>query len=210
MAAIQTFALGPLETNCYLYTDGGCGFVIDPGGDPQPVLQQLERDGAELEAIINTHLHFDHIHGNAALHKATGAPIYAPQADESLLQTEVGAGGFMGLPEVPGFSFTPVPVGQWQLCGVQCQVLPTPGHTQGSISVYFEQLQAVFVGDLVFARSVGRTDFPGGDASTLAASVREHIFSLPPETRIYPGHGPQTSVAEEQAHNPFFQEGGFL
>ncbi len=207
MASIQTFALGPLETNCYLYTDEACGFVIDPGGDPQAVVDTLTKDGLRLEAIVNTHLHFDHIHGNAALQNATGAPIYAPSADETLLQTEVGAGGFMGLPEVPPFSFTPLELGRWQLCGLDCRILPTPGHTQGSVSLYFPELQAVFVGDLIFARSVGRTDFPGGDTATLAASVREQIFTLPAETVIYPGHGPQTRVGDEAAHNPFFQDG---
>jgi glyoxylase-like metal-dependent hydrolase (beta-lactamase superfamily II) len=205
MPKIQTYILGPMQTNSYLCQDSDCAFVVDPGGDPKALLKALDQAGLHLEAIVNTHLHFDHTLGNSALQRATNAPIYAPQADEQLLSTELGAGGFMDLPEVEPFSFEPLRPGKWELCGLECQVLITPGHTAGSISLYLPGLEAIFVGDLIFAGSIGRTDFPGGDLEQLLSSVRKEVFALPEQTRVYPGHWPQTTVGQERASNPFFK-----
>lgn len=205
---IKTFPLGPLETNCFMLIEGKEAVVVDPGGAPDPLLKELEQNGLTLTHILNTHFHFDHIYGNKALAEATGAPILAPQGDEELLSTEVGGGGFMGLPKVAPFTFDPIELGETLFMGLPCSVLPTPGHSPASVSYYFPTALAVFVGDLLFQRSIGRTDFPGGSLETLQQSVRERIFTLPENVAVYPGHGAKTTVGEEKTHNPYFSSFG--
>lgn len=205
MIEVLTFPIGPLETNCHLLLHGTMAVAIDPGGDPQPVLDHLSRSGSRLEAILNTHLHCDHIYGNKALAQATGATVYASEGDVFLLSMELGAGGFMGLPRVAPFEATWIQPGDFTFAGLDCHALPTPGHTPGSLSYYFPQAGCVFVGDLLFHRSIGRTDFPGGDYDTLISSVTSRIFTLPEGTAVYSGHGPETTVNDEKSHNPYFQ-----
>jgi glyoxylase-like metal-dependent hydrolase (beta-lactamase superfamily II) len=196
-----------LETNCYLVSnDAKQAVVIDPGGDPAEVLAFVRSQGLTLTHILNTHLHFDHIGGNAALSAATGAPILAGEADRPLLDSDLGGGGFMGFPKTPAFSFTPLEPGTHSFVGATCHVLATPGHSPGSLSLYFPALGAVFCGDLIFYRSVGRTDFPGGDAKVLKESACSKILVLPEETIIYPGHGPETDVRDARENNPFFSD----
>ncbi len=210
MIKIKTFALGVLQTNCYLLHTEDKALVIDPGGDPGGLINYLKDKGIKLSLILNTHLHFDHIQGNASLARSTGALIYAPEKDRFLLETEVGSGGFMDFPETPEFDFEDIPEGSHDFLGQECLVLSTPGHTPGSLSFYFPSLGAVFVGDLIFQGAVGRTDFPGGDMEILKKSARDKIFTLPDNTVIYPGHGPQSTVGEEKRHNPFFRGTGFI
>lgn len=200
---VTTFALGPLQTNAYLVDDSGRAVAIDPGGDPDEIVDFIRDKGLALEAILATHLHCDHLYGMAALSAATGAPVMASRADEHLLATPLGGGGFMGLPRVRAFEFQALEEGPARFAGLECRVLATPGHSPGSLSFYFPQLGAVFAGDLLFNRSIGRTDFPGGSLSELKRSVQEKIFSLPKETVVYPGHGPETSVGDEEVNNPF-------
>ena len=202
---IRDFHLGPLETNGFLLYRKGRGVFIDPGGDPAPVLDFLKKEEIALEAVINTHLHFDHTFGNKALSEATGASILANPEDAFLLDTEVGRGGAFGLPLVPPYEYEPLGPGEQEFAGSACRILATPGHTPGSLSLYFPESQALFSGDLIFYRSIGRTDFPGGDLSQLTESVKEKVFTLSDETVIYSGHGPVTTVGEERNHNPFFQ-----
>lgn len=199
---IETLALGPLETNCYLVGDDARAIAIDPGSEPEAVLAAL--GGRTLEAILATHFHFDHIQGIAGLVAATGAPVLADPREAPLLDTELGGGGLWGFPRTPAFPWTPLAAGETTFLGIPCRVLATPGHSPGGLSFYFPTLEAVFVGDLLFYRSVGRTDFPGSSAQVLERSVREQIFTLPEATRVYPGHGPSTTVGDEMRHNPFF------
>lgn len=201
---IKSFQLGPLGTNGYVLDNGSEAVVIDPGGDPAPMLDHLK--GMTLTHILVTHLHFDHIYGARALADTTSAPILANPDDAFLMDNEVGRGGMMGLPLVNPFDFDAIGPGESEFVGSACTVLHTPGHTPGSLSFYFPEATAVFVGDLLFYRSVGRTDFPGGSAETLKTSVKEQIFPLPPETVIYSGHGPETTVGDEKNHNPFFSD----
>ncbi len=191
---VRVFPLGPLSTNCFAASNNGEAIIVDPGGNPQPVLDYLAQSGLTLTHILDTHLHCDHIYGNEALRLATGAPILASEADRFLLDTPVGGGGLMGLPMVESFDFQGLRPGK------------TSGHTPGSLSFFFPAAKVVFVGDLIFQRSIGRTDFPGGDLDALMDSVRAKIFTLPADTVIYPGHGPATSVGQEKAHNPFFSD----
>ncbi|WP_018123780.1 MBL fold metallo-hydrolase [Desulfovibrio oxyclinae] len=201
---VKTIPLGPLETNCYVLSDGGRAVVVDPGGEPGPLLKYLEEQGLEVDAILNTHLHFDHTLGNKALADALEKDILASEDDRPLLDTELGGGGMMGLPEVPAYDFKPLTPGETEFAGMRCRIFATPGHSQGSLTFYFPDAQCAFVGDLVFYRSIGRTDFPGGSLDVLKKSVEENIFTLPPETVLYPGHGPETTVGDEKNHNPFF------
>jgi hydroxyacylglutathione hydrolase len=206
MLKVTVMPLGPLDTNCYVVHSDREAVVIDPGGEAQEILSFLASEKVSLTTILNTHLHFDHIQGNADLVAATGLPVMASAKDEFLLETELGGGGMMGFPRTPSFSFTPLEEGELSLLGTTCRVLATPGHSPGSLSFYFEELGAVFVGDLLFYRSVGRTDFPGSSERELLRSVRANIFTLPEETVVYPGHGPETTVGQEKLNNPFFTE----
>ncbi|MFW6324124.1 MAG: MBL fold metallo-hydrolase [Desulfovibrionales bacterium] len=203
--SVEIFHLGPLETNCFLLHAQGRAVVIDPGGDPKPVLSFLQSNNLALTHILNTHLHCDHIYGNKVLQEKTGAPVLCSPDDVFLLETEIGGGGFMGLPRVDTFKFEHLEESRTEFLNESCQVLKTPGHSPGSLSLYFPDSKMVFVGDLLFTRSIGRTDFHGGDMDVLLESVRKKIFSLPAETVVYSGHGPSTTVGDEKNHNPFFQ-----
>lgn len=206
MFTIHTMELGCLGTNCYCLHTNHEAVVIDPGGEHEVILDYLRAQNLTLVTILNTHLHFDHIQGNAGLHAATQAPILASPHDAFLLQTELGGGGMMGFPRTSPFSFDPLDAGTLPLLGTTCQVLATPGHSPGCLSFYFAERGVVFVGDLLFYRSVGRTDFPGSSDRELRRSVQTQIFTLPENTVVYPGHGLSTTVRDEQLNNPFFTE----
>lgn len=201
---IKTFPLGPLQTNCYVLANGSEAVAIDPGGDPEAVLAYLKDNGLTLTHILNTHLHFDHTYGNKALSEATGAPILCSREDLYLLDSWLGKGGDMGLPVIEMYEYQTIEPGESTFAGTKCTIFPTPGHSMGSLTFYFPDAGAAFVGDLIFYRSIGRTDFPGGDMDVLRQSVVDHIFTLPPETLLLSGHGPETSVGDEKNHNPFF------
>jgi glyoxylase-like metal-dependent hydrolase (beta-lactamase superfamily II) len=201
---IKTFALGPLQTNCYVLANGTQAVAVDPGGDPAQVLAYLDEAGLTLTHILNTHLHFDHTYGNRALAEATGAPVLHGADDAYLLETELGLGGMFGLPPVERYEAQLIEPGEAEFAGLACTVLATPGHSQGSLTYYFPEARAAFVGDLIFYRSIGRTDFEGGDLDVLKRSVTKRIFTLPPETLLLSGHGPETTVGDEMNHNPFF------
>lgn len=206
MIEVVQMPVGPLETNCYLLSKGTEAVIIDPGGDEERILKRLEKRNLSLTLILNTNLHFDHIAANAPLQKAFGVPIKAHPADSYLLKTGVGRGGIMGFPLVELFDLTPLHEGSETILGSPCQVLLTPGHSPGSLSFYFPELKQIFSGDVLFRRSIGRSDFPGGDHETLIQSVQEKIFTLPGATTVWPGHGPSTTVFDEKLHNPFFNE----
>jgi glyoxylase-like metal-dependent hydrolase (beta-lactamase superfamily II) len=200
---VATFQLGPLDTNCHVASVDGRAIAVDPGGDPAEVLEYLKENDLALDCILVTHLHFDHIYGCAALSRATGAEIRTPTADEELMQTEIGTGGFMGLPAVEPFERVGIVPGEFEVMGQPCRALHTPGHTRGSLSFYFPESERLFSGDVLFYRSIGRSDLPGGDQDVLERSIREKIFSLPETTKVHPGHMIDTSVGDEKAHNPY-------
>lgn len=203
---IQAFAMEPFRSNCYLLFQGKAAVVIDPGGDPGPVVDALGARGLTLEAILLTHLHYDHIAGAPRLAKEVGAPIWASNLDVYLHELDIGGKGLNGLPPVAPFVFEHVEPGRLRLFGLPCLALPTPGHTPGSLSYFFPWADAVFSGDALFHRAVGRTDWAGGDGPTLLASIRTRLFTLPDETGVFPGHGPPTTVGEEKRENPYFKE----
>ena len=203
---IATFPLGPLGTNSYLLNAGASAVAIDVGGDPAPVLEYLATQKLTLDAICLTHRHFDHVYGVAGLAEATGAPVYSPPGDDVIANTESGMGGIWGMPPVTPFASKPMPVGETHFGGMACIVLDTPGHTPGGVSLYFPAEKAVFTGDALFYRSMGRTDFPGGSQDQLLRSIRDVLFRLPDDVTVYPGHGPATTIGDERRHNPFCGE----
>lgn len=200
---VLTFPIGPLETNCYLASEDSQAIVVDPGGDPARIVDYLQESKLELTHILLTHLHCDHLYGVKALAEATGAKAYANPEDAFLLETEIGNGGLMGLPLVPSFSYEPLAPGEFQVLGRTCQALSTPGHTPGSLSYYFPDAGVLFAGDVLFNRSVGRSDFPGGSHETLVESIGTQLFNLPDDTVVYAGHGDPTTIGDEKMHNPF-------
>lgn len=200
--------VGLLEVNCYILGDEVSkeAVVIDPGGDEDEILEVLNYNQFQLKLIIDTHGHFDHVDANQPLKEATGARIAIHEADAQMLdKPSAEAMFFTGnrlrtsqadilLKENDILTF-----GQYRL-----KVLHTPGHTPGGISLVLEDHTYVYVGDLLFAGSIGRTDFPGGSYDSLITAVKTKIFPLGDNYSVYPGHGPVTTVAQERKYNPFF------
>lgn len=203
---VATFPLGPLQTNSYIHHNATQAVAVDVGGDPQPMLEYLAANNLKLAAICITHRHFDHVYGVADLHKATGAPVYISADDDCLDGTESAQGGLWGFPTVTPFPSQPITLGNNDFGGMECQVLATPGHTPGGISLFFPAEKIVFTGDALFYRSIGRTDFPGGSHEGLLRSVKDVLFKLPEDVAAYPGHGPSTTIGDERKNNPFCGE----
>jgi glyoxylase-like metal-dependent hydrolase (beta-lactamase superfamily II) len=202
---IKRLPVGPIMANCFVL---GCeetleGAVIDPGDDTDKILMLLAEQRLTLKKIINTHGHFDHVGGNKRLKDATGAPILIhPQDAHMLTQLSASAQAF-------GLSAENSPAPDQQIDegdtitfgNIALNVIHTPGHTPGGISLYTEG--HLFVGDTLFAGSIGRTDFPGGDYDTLIASVQKKLFALGDDVVVYTGHGPETTIGREKKTNPF-------
>jgi len=189
--------VGLISTNCYVVRAGDDVMVVDPGGDAERVMGEL--DGAVPRYIINTHGHPDHVGANETLAGATGAPVLMHEADVKLLG---GPGIFGGIFDEPPEPDRFLEDGdELELGDLSFTVFHTPGHTPGGICLYTPGV--VFVGDTLFAGSVGRTDLGGGDYNTLIGSIKTKLLSLPPGTKVLPGHGPESTVALERATNPF-------
>ncbi len=203
---VKNFPLGPLQTNSYCIYNTTQAVIIDAGGAPDPMLAFLQEQNLTVQAILCTHLHFDHTYGIAALHSATGAPVYASNKDEYLLENEFGKGGTSGFPLVSPYSYTTIEEQDMPLLGGVCKVLATPGHTEGGLSFYFADAHCVFAGDTLFYRSVGRSDFPRGNQTILEESIRSKLFCLPEATRVFAGHGPSSNIGEEKRNNPYVSD----
>lgn len=201
---IETFILGPDETNCYLVSLGRDAIVIDAGLEPKRLIERIEQGGFNLTAIYLTHFHLDHIGGVKEVAARFGVPVYGSGGDEFLKDISLEGGGIREFARFIDFEYEAIPPGQRKVFGMPMMVLDTPGHTPGSLSYFFPAAGCVFVGDLIFMIAVGRTDLPRGSGPELIGSIRSRIFILPDETRIYSGHGPMTTVAHEKANNPHF------
>lgn len=203
---IAEFSIGPLGTNCYVIHKNGDAVVVDPGGTEDcglnEVLLFLEEQKLTVHAVLLTHLHFDHIYGVAELMRR-GASAHASAADFHMLESSLGRGKVYGFPLAEGFTAQALVAGPFSFGAVNGTVLSTPGHTPGGLSFYLPEENSVLAGDTLFARSIGRTDLPGGDFPTLRTSIVEQLFTLPENTVVYPGHGPQTSIGSEKANNPY-------
>lgn len=207
--SVQLLEVGPLAVNAYIVGHGSTGkaLVIDPGDEGDRILRAVGRLGLSVEKILLTHGHFDHVGAVAFLREKTGAPVHVHPDDADRMRSAGMQGLMFGLrvknpppPDVLVRDGDEIPFGD-----VPFRVAHTPGHTPGCVS--FVAAGMAFVGDLIFAGSIGRTDLPGGDYDTLIRSVETKIFPLPAETVLFPGHGPATTVGEERRSNPFFTGG---
>jgi hydroxyacylglutathione hydrolase len=204
---VNRYELGPIGTNCYVVRSepvASEAVVVDPGGDAALLERELVGMSARCAAILITHGHWDHLGGVADLAEATGAPVHMA-SDESVLLEDVNSFSPPGVELRP---YTPE-VGlqgdeTLELAGITFQTLRVPGHSPAHLAYYAEG--SLFSGDLVFAGSVGRTDLPGADWETLVESIRMLADRFPPETIVYSGHGPETTLGAELARNPFLAE----
>lgn len=201
---VETFVLGPLETNSYLLTVGSDAVVIDCGMEPAPILQAIQKRKLNVHAIYLTHMHLDHIGGVAPLQKITGATVYGNNNDTYLNDIPLKDGGSLEYKDSLNFEIINLKQGRQTILESPVMILETPGHTPGSLSYFFPAQNCVFVGDLLFMISVGRTDLPGGNGDELLSSIKNRIFILPGQTQIFSGHGPMTTVKHEMNNNPFF------
>lgn len=208
MLQIVSFTLGPAQTNAYLIADPETKevVVIDPAWDGKLILAEAQKRGWRIAHLWYTHAHFDHIGGAAEIADALNPlPLVALHPNDHVLWRAGGGGAYFGFQIDPGpeptIDFTH---GQTLRLGSnQFEVRYTPGHTPGHCVLYCAASKVCFCGDLIFAGSVGRTDFPGGDWDALEKSIREQIYTLPDETRLLSGHGPETTVGDEKRFNPF-------
>jgi hydroxyacylglutathione hydrolase len=208
----EILPVGMLQCNCSIFGDeqSGEAIVIDPGDEIERVLAILEKHALRVKAIVITHAHIDHIGGAAKLKAATGAPVMMNANDQDLYDQMEWQASWLGMkpPERTGIDLSArdgdvVSLGSNGLH--RFEVLHTPGHTQGSISVWIPSQNKLVAGDTLFRDSIGRTDLPGGNPRQILRSIQEKLLVLPEDTFVIPGHGPGTSIGREKERNPFLQ-----
>jgi hydroxyacylglutathione hydrolase len=201
----QVIPVGGLQTNCYILTAAGSSecAVIDPGSEPQRVIATIQDAGLELRYVLCTHGHADHTGGVASVHDALGGHFYLAASDVFYSVDPpdwlIGALGGFTAPPKPDVSLQDV--ASLPLCDAEITLIRTPGHTPGSTCFLFEDM--VFTGDTLFRGSIGRYDLPGGNGRQELESIRDHLLVLPDETKVFPGHGPSSTIGEERRSNPY-------
>ncbi len=203
---VRALCLGPVQTNCYVV---GCperreGVVIDPADEADRILAVVSKERLAVRAVLVTHAHIDHVMAAAEVVAATGAPFGLPRGDLELYRIGGGASLFGMEPPRLREPDLMIEEGSRIAFGLHSlDVLSTPGHTSGHVCYHDAEAGALFDGDVLFAGGIGRTDLPGQDHETLLASIRTKLATLPGSTRVFPGHGPPTTIAEEIASNPW-------
>jgi len=206
----EILPVGPLQCNCSIVGDETTreAMVIDPGDEINEIQALLRKHNLRVKQIVITHAHIDHVGGAMKLRAATGAPILLNQNDYALLKMLDVQAAWLGM-KSPGRVEIDQNIGQADVVkagSLQGQVIHTPGHTEGSICIYFPLEKKLIAGDTLFAGSIGRTDLPGGSLEKIMESLHNQVLALPEETVVIPGHGPTTTIGEERETNPYLQK----
>jgi hydroxyacylglutathione hydrolase len=199
--------VGPLQCNCSIIGDetSGDAMVIDPGDNIEAISSILRENKLQVKQIVITHAHIDHVGGAMKLRALTGAPILLNQNDYALLKMLDVQATWIGVPS-PGNVSVEADIADGdslQAGNLKASVMHTPGHTEGSVCLYFPAEKLLIAGDTLFARSIGRTDLPGGSYEKIMRSLHTRVMTLPDETVVIPGHGQRTTIGEEREENPF-------
>jgi len=206
----KVFPVGPLQCNCSVLGDEHTreAMVIDPGDQIDDILEILREANLTLKQIVITHAHIDHVGGAMKLKAATGAPILMNQNDYALLKMLDLQAAWIGM-RPPGAVQVDEPLQQGRVLkigNISSNVIHTPGHTEGSVCLYFPQEKRLIAGDTLFAGSIGRTDLPGGSMEKIMRSLHTQVLALPDDTDVIPGHGPVTTIGLERETNLFLQK----
>ncbi|HET6181722.1 MAG TPA: MBL fold metallo-hydrolase [Candidatus Sulfotelmatobacter sp.] len=203
----EIIPVGPLQCNCSIIGDETTreAMVIDPGDDIEDIQALIKKHNLQVKQIVITHAHIDHVGGAMTLRAATGAPILLNQNDYALLKMLDVQATWIGVPTPGNVEIDrSITTGEIVAAGSHtAQILHTPGHTEGSICLYFTAEQKLIAGDTLFAGSIGRTDLPGGSMQKILHSLHTTVLALPDETVVVPGHGPLTTIGDERERNPF-------
>ena len=204
------FTVGQIAENTYIFRRDGSdrGLIVDPGDEADKLLAAIEALGMQLDGIILTHTHFDHVGAVAPLARATGAEVWVPKIEAFVLADIMKFVPWPGFGPYESYDAEHELEGgeRLELAGFEIDVLSTPGHSPGHVTFSIPDEGAIFSGDVLFQGSIGRTDLPGGDFDTLMESIRSLVDTLPGETTVYPGHMDITTLAAERATNPFLAE----
>jgi len=205
----EILPVGPLQCNCSIIGDETMrdAMVIDPGDDIADVLAIIQKHKLQVRQIVITHAHIDHVGGAMKLRQATGAPILMNQNDYALVKMLDVQAAWLGM-KSPGQVEIDRSVGdadKVEAGPLIANVIHTPGHTEGSVCLYFAPQKKLIAGDTLFAGSIGRTDLPGGSYDKIIRSLHEKVLALPDETLVVPGHGPLTTIGDERESNPFLK-----
>jgi hydroxyacylglutathione hydrolase len=207
---VRMFTVGMVQENCYLFRRDGSdrALIVDPGEEADKLLAAIDGLGVELDGILLTHTHFDHVGAVAPVARATGAEVWVPEIEKGVLADINSFVPFPGFGPFEDYEAEHTLSGgeTLEMAGFEIEVRFTPGHSPGHVTFSIPDEQAVFSGDVLFQGSVGRTDLPGGDWGTLLESIRSLVDELPPETTVYPGHMGVTTLGAERASNPFLAE----
>lgn len=203
----EIIPVGPLQCNCSVIGDETTreAMVIDPGDDVEDVLALIHKHKLQVKQIVITHAHIDHVGGAMKLREVTGAPVLLNQNDYALLKMLDAQAAWIGVAS-PGTVEIDRSISSGDIVSagsLTASVLHTPGHTEGSICLYFAPDQKLIAGDTLFAGSIGRTDLPGGSTQKILRSLHNTVLALPDETVVTPGHGPATTIGDERETNPF-------
>ena len=203
----EILPVGPLQCNCSVIGDESTreGLVIDPGDDIEDVLTLVRKHNLQVKQIVVTHAHIDHVGGAMKLRAATGAAILLNQNDYALLKMLDAQAAWIGVapPGKVEIDHSVAQADSIKTGSLSADVIHTPGHTEGSICLYFPAEKKLIAGDTLFAGSIGRTDLPGGSFEKIIRSLHDKVLELPDDTVVIPGHGPLTTIGRERESNPF-------